>query len=152
MVHMTADSLTGLRPRTLAGEAPLARQRRVWILVGSVTALSVADLLLTITHATSPFGMVELNPLARWLLEHGSVHALVAFKLITVAFTVVLLHVARKTDLGELASWVCFGVLVVLCLHWVQYNAMICDLIWEKPGVWEDLCLSAAGDLWVKVP
>jgi len=124
------------------------RQRRIWTLLACIAALSIADLALTLTHLASPMGMAEMNPIARWLMDAGCLWVVASYKAFTVAIAMSLLHLARHTRAGELGTWFCFAVLVILCIHWLQYNAMICDLVFNAPAGFHELAFSTTSDIW----
>jgi len=96
------------------------RPARVVILLFAVMAMSIADLIMTLTYATS-VGMVELNPLARAMMS-GSTRELVVWKLATVLLGTGILFFIRRTRGGEFGAWVCALVLGALTCHWINYN------------------------------
>ena len=98
-----------------------ARAYRVVFLLLGIAAMSVGDLILTLTYATS-IGMVELNPLARLLMQHATTSYIVTFKLLSVSIACGLLFFTRRARVCELATWAAFFGLFWLTMRWVQYN------------------------------
>jgi hypothetical protein len=97
------------------------RGRRVALLLTAIVVLSLADLLLTLSHLQST-GMMEANPLAAWLIRTtASPLALTLFKAVTVAVPVVLLWSLRRHVEGEIGAWCATAILVVLSLMWGSY-------------------------------
>ena len=109
----------GERPHTRVRNAH--RSRRVVILLIALALLSLGDLYATLTHATS-LGMVEVNPIAAYLIGAGSMIGLILYKLGTVGVSIAALAKVRAHAAGECAAWLLVGVMVVLTLHWYQYN------------------------------
>jgi hypothetical protein len=98
------------------------RARRVHVLLASIAVLSLADLVITLTHLRS-MGMAEANPVAAYLIRTTqSVPVLIAFKVLTVGVCVALLHRLRHERIGEFACWLSLGVLVWLSLIWGAYS------------------------------
>lgn len=108
------------RLATMAGRWVHYRQARVVMLLFAVLAMSIADLIMTLTYATS-VGMVELNPLARAMMSGGR-YELIAWKLATVLLGIGILFFIRRTRGGEFGAWVCCLVLAALTFHWINYN------------------------------
>ncbi len=104
----------------MAGQWVRYRQARVILLLLAVLAMSIADLIMTLTYATS-VGMVELNPLARAMMTGGR-YELIAWKLATVLLGTGILFCIRRTRGGEFGAWVCCLVLAALTFHWINYN------------------------------
>ena len=73
-----------------------ARAWRVLTLLVAVAAMSLGDLIMTLTYAQS-IGMVELNPLARFLMQSSSPVYIILYKLGSVMIACLILFVARKT-------------------------------------------------------
>ncbi|RMH28954.1 MAG: hypothetical protein D6693_02750 [Planctomycetota bacterium] len=110
-----------------ASEAEAARARRVTILTLAAAALGVLDLAFTLTYARS-IGMLELNPLARSMIDLGGAGQLVRFKLFTIALSSGALYLTRRERGAELAAWASVAVLVGLGAHWVRYTTMTEEL------------------------
>ncbi len=104
-------------------EAPSvrARGRRVLLLMGLVTILSLGDLIVTLTFLRST-GMVELNPLAAFVIRNQSIAGLIFFKVGSVLMSVSILTMIRHTRRGEIAAWVAASILVALTFHWSEYT------------------------------
>jgi hypothetical protein len=98
-----------------------ARSRRVSVLLTAVLLISLADLDMTLAYATSG-GMIEANPIARAVMSYGSSGVLAAWKLASVALCVGILFRTRARRSAEIATWVCFLMLVWLSFRWEKYN------------------------------
>lgn len=120
---------TGVRP-AIARSARLgemARSRRIVLLILALVLMSAADLLCTISYLTS-VGMVEVNPIARRMIEMGGVRQLVLFKIFTMTLSCGCIYLIRRRRGAELGAWVCVGLLLSLMVHWTQYNAVMTTL------------------------
>lgn len=106
---------------------PFDRQQRVTALVLMAVVLSLFDLAQTITYMRG-VGMLELNPLARVMVELGGARQLVMFKMFTVAVGCGVLYLLRRHALAERCAWVCVVVLVCLALWWMRYNMLVVDI------------------------
>ena len=97
-----------------------SRSLRVSALVAAILALSLVDLILTLTYIME-IGMIEDNPIARVIISTGGPALLIAWKILTVGFASTVLLLARKRHITEVAA--IFGMLVMvwLTIHWVQY-------------------------------
>lgn len=104
-----------------------ARERRVFLLLFGVLAMSAGDLYMTLTHLTGP-GMLEGNPLARGIMGFNSPVALTLWKLVTVSLGVGILIYARRTRFGEVGAWICCALLTWLTIRWVDYNDRVGEL------------------------
>ncbi len=96
------------------------RARRVTVLVLATALLGLFDLAYTLTYLQST-GMVELNPLARFMIAVGGAGQLVRFKLLTIALSSGLLYLIRRRPGAERCAWISLAALVLLSLHWVNY-------------------------------
>lgn len=106
---------------TMLSPAGKARGRRVMLLLSLVAILSVGDLLVTMIFLGST-GMVELNPLAAYMIRNQSAAGLVCFKLGSVLMSVSILLMIRHTRRGEIAAWIAACILVALMFHWSRYT------------------------------
>lgn len=107
--------------------APEARPRRVVFLLAATALMSLGDLALTLLYTTSS-GMVETNPIARAVMAHNSPLFVVVWKLATMVLGLGILCWARKTKAAEVAAWLCFLILVALCVHWLSFATVVSDL------------------------
>ena len=109
-------------PRPLLGVLGLFSQRsyRVLVLVILITAMSGADLYLTLLYVTNT-GMNEINPLARAMMEYQSPLVLAIWKLATVMLSAGILLMIRKQRSAEIGAWAGFLVLAWLMTHWVVF-------------------------------
>lgn len=104
-----------------------SRGPRVCALVGVIVVLSSADLYLTLLYLRS-VGMGEANPLVHLILEHCSVEALAAWKILTVLFASAILIRLRKVRCAEVGAWACALGLCVLTVHWYRYSGEVTQL------------------------
>ncbi|MBX3383219.1 MAG: hypothetical protein KF864_06890 [Phycisphaeraceae bacterium] len=109
---------------------PRHRPLRVVCLLASVVVMSFTDLALTLNYATT-VGMMEMNPLARAVMNTGSPASLTLWKACTAGLGVLVLFLLRRHPRGEVGSWVCFAIMAMLCVHWARFNAGIQDCIPE---------------------
>ncbi len=112
-----------MRPAVMASvKAHLdTRPARVTLLAVAMTLMGLADLQLTLTYMRS-IGMIELNPIAREMVEIGGSRQLIVFKLFTIAASAGLLYLVRRHRLAEACAWASCAALLALTMHWVRYN------------------------------
>jgi len=96
------------------------RSSRVIVLITLIAAMSIVDLYLTILYITH-WGMNEVNPLARAMMEYQSPAILVLWKLATVTLGIGILAMVRRKRTAELGAWVGFLILGLLMTHWVAF-------------------------------
>ncbi len=96
------------------------RTRRIVILLVAIFTMSVFDLLLTLTYVQG-VGMVELNPLARKVMAHGSPTLLTLWKLGIVGGACMVVFLGRRARVAEVGAWIACLVLVALTIHWLRY-------------------------------
>ncbi len=89
--------------------------------------LSIADLYLTLLYLRS-VGMGEANPLAHLILEHCSVEALAAWKILTVLVASSILLALRSVRSAEIAAWACALGLCLLTVQWYRYSREVTQL------------------------
>ncbi|MDH3584165.1 MAG: hypothetical protein OER86_08110 [Phycisphaerae bacterium] len=121
--------LTGFQTRGNAVlVSPSCRRRaiRVVILLAGLLALGLGDLYATVVHAAS-VGMNEANPIGHYLISSQSVTGLILFKLGSMGIAIGLLLRVREHRTTELASWMLLGVMVLLIMHWTDYNQQIAE-------------------------
>jgi len=106
---------------------PSSRAQRVTILLIATFLMCMADLALTLTFVTS-IGMVEANPLARSVMEHGSPLLIVLWKLATVVLGLGILFWARRNKGAEVGTWVCFAAMAALSIHWLSYTGAVSSM------------------------
>ena len=100
-----------------------ARARRVVVLVLAAATLGVLDLAFTLTYARST-GIVEMNPLARAMIDLGGAPQLVRFKLLSILISGGALYAIRRRSGAEWCAWISLGILVGLSAHWARYSAI----------------------------
>lgn len=105
----------------------LGRSRRVTILLAATLVMSVADLAMTLTYTTS-VGMMEVNPIARAVMEMNSPWMLALWKLATAGLGLGILFRFRAKPNAEVAAWVCCVAMVALTLHWMDFNSAVTHL------------------------
>lgn len=128
-LHATSDQVPGATPIGPSGTLGFAhgllteraRGWRVVTLMIAIIAMSIGDLFMTLTYARS-IGMVELNPLARYLMQAPSPAYIIMYKLGSVLIASAILFKARSTRVGELGSWLAFFGLLWLTIRWVEYS------------------------------
>ncbi|HLO42113.1 MAG TPA: DUF5658 family protein [Phycisphaerales bacterium] len=103
------------------GRLACRRSVRVGCLLAACLAMGFADLIMTLTHATT-IGFAEANPIARALMDSGSAGPITLWKLSSMAIATGLLIAARKTRTGELGAWLSVAILVWLMFRWSTYN------------------------------
>lgn len=99
---------------------PDTRAVRVSILLIAVTIMGLADLAFTLNYVTT-VGMIELNPIARMVMNLESPWAMVAWKLSLMVLSGGILFYYRRRRCAEVASWVCFLVLCGLTFQWSAF-------------------------------
>ena len=103
---------------------PRTRGQRVTILLAATCLMGLADLALTLTFVTT-IGMLEANPLARYVMEHNSPSLVVLWKLASMTLGLGILYWARRSRGGEAGTWVCFAVMAALSIHWFTYTGAV---------------------------
>ena len=128
LVHIMHGPIPLSVPAALAQTfAPDNRSRRVLFLLAATALMCFGDLALTLTYTTST-GMVETNPIARAVMAHNSPLFVVVWKLATMVVGLGILCWVRKARAAEIAAWVCFLIMVALCLHWLSFATVISGL------------------------
>ena len=114
--------LQGLRvsPKQTPGLAH-GRPCRVIALIVTIVLLSLADLYITLVYLHSG-GMGEANPVARWIMMHGSPVLLILWKFFTVGLAAAILYATRRTRTAEFGAWVCVLMLTWLTIRWASYS------------------------------
>ncbi len=115
------------RLRRLAHPPRFSRPHRVAALACLIVAMGLTDLACTLAYLHG-VGLIELNPLARFIIEHGGAASLACFKTLTLLICVGLLVRLRARKQAEFAAWACMVVMVALTLHWARYNEAIAQL------------------------
>ena len=110
-----------VQPQTNSRTGLWKRSNRVVTLVGVVVLLSLADLYMTMMHLAT-IGMLEGNPLARWIMLNLDPSALVLWKSLTLLIAGAILIKIRHTRHGEVAAWICALILVWLMFRWYGYS------------------------------
>jgi hypothetical protein len=121
------------------------RTWRVLALILAIVALSLGDLYMTLTYLKSG-GMGEANPVARWVINHGSPGLLVFWKVATVAVASLILFYARRRASAEVAAWGCCFVLTWLTVRWHSYAEEVSRATPALQAVAE-----ADGERWVEL-
>jgi len=117
-------------PHALAPARPAAsRSLRVTLLAAAMLLMGLADLQLTLTYMRS-VGLIELNPIAREMVEIGGARQLVMYKLLSIAMSAGVLYLLRRHALAERCAWASCALLLALTMHWVRYN----DAAIENPA------------------
>lgn len=121
MAVATASRLT---PPEITNESTRRRGRRVLILLAAIFLLGMGDLYATLTHVNS-IGMVELNPVANYLIMSESNAGLILYKFGTVGIAIGLLLRTRFHRTAEAACWGLLLVMTMLTFHWFNYNEVV---------------------------
>lgn len=103
---------------------PEAVACRVCLLILAIMMMGLVDLVCTITYMRH-IGMIELNPIARFLAATGGAGSLVIFKFSTMAASSTVLFIARHRRGTEACAWVGFAMLLALMVHWAYFNAAV---------------------------
>lgn len=103
------------------------RARIVIALLAGVVLMSLGDLYMTLTYATR-VGMIEANPVARFIMGYNSPALVIAFKVLTLGLGVGIIYRYRRSNYAFYAACICFGVLCWLTFRWVEYNAYAHEL------------------------
>jgi hypothetical protein len=103
---------------------PHTRATRVTILLIATFLMGLADLALTLEFVTSS-GMVEANPIARYVMAHNSTGIVILWKLATMFLGLGILFWARRSKGAELGTWLCFLVMAALSFHWLTYTGAV---------------------------
>ena len=117
-----AGGLTEAQEPALAERLHAAQRRaiRVVCLTAAMVLMSLADLQITMTYLQS-VGMGEGNPVARWVIEHGSPALLVVWKCASIALAALVFIRYREKRIAEGASWLSCAVLGWLLVQWSAY-------------------------------
>ena len=89
--------------------------------MGLIVVLNLYDLASTL-YAKGIGGLWEMNPFAGCILDVPRM--VVCFKLCLTICPAILLIIARRRKLAQIASWWGGVLYTVLVLRWVTYNAM----------------------------
>jgi uncharacterized membrane protein YhaH (DUF805 family) len=128
LVHVMHGPIPLSLPASLAQIfAPENRARRVVFLLAATALMCLGDLALTLTYTTS-MGMVETNPIARAVMANNSPLFVVLWKLATMVLGLGILFWARRVRAAETAAWLCFFIMVALCLHWLSFATVVSGL------------------------
>lgn len=103
-----------------------ARCRRVMLLLLLVIILSIGDLAATIINLQS-IGMLEINPLAAFIIRYSSTYGLIIYKLGSVMFSISIILLVRHRWQGELAAWIAALILIGLTVYWFNYTSFILE-------------------------
>ncbi|MBL0921646.1 MAG: hypothetical protein IBJ10_05895 [Phycisphaerales bacterium] len=102
----------------------MLRARRITLLLIAMTLMGLSDLLCTLAYMRMS-GMVEMNPLARWVANEGGASGLVAFKLSTIGVSAGILFALRRRPIAERCAWIGAAAMLALTAHWVHFNAHV---------------------------
>ncbi len=134
------ESLGGIRGWLAHVSSDAVRARRVSVLVLAFAVLGVADLVLTMSYMGG-IGLFEGNPLARALAIGGGAGSLVAFKLLTIALSAVILFGLRTKRSAELGAWLCVVVMSVVSLEWKKYSSAADEIVLAMQVVDSPFCV-----------
>lgn len=125
-----------MRLRRALGIDDLTRSRgeRTLIVLIGVALLSLGDLYMTLTFATS-VGMIEGNPIARAVMALNCPILLIWWKAVMLVVTIALLVACRKRRVGELGAWLCLFILLWLTVRWGHYSDAMPELTQHLPKI-----------------
>jgi hypothetical protein len=121
------------------------RPIRVVCLTIAIALLSLADLHITMLYLRT-VGMGEANPIARFVMEHGSETLLIAWKCASVSVACLVFFQCRRHRVAELAAWFALAVLVWLLVRWMGYA----DEVWRLTPALHTLS-EVDSALWVRL-
>lgn len=99
---------------------PEVRATRVLLLLGTALIVSVADLIMTLKFVTS-VGMIEANPIARWIMRSGDATTLTIFKMALTLASLGTIFYFRKKRSAEVAAWIAFAIMLALSFRWFNF-------------------------------
>ncbi|MFG0275475.1 MAG: DUF5658 family protein [Phycisphaerales bacterium] len=103
------------------------RARRVTLLVVTAALLGLFDLLHTLSYMGGA-GMMELNPVARAMIDLGGARQLILFKMFTIATSCGILYILRRYRQAEICAWISLAALAMLAAHWINYNGHVIEV------------------------
>ncbi len=109
------------------GPSDQARARRIGLLIVAIVLMGAADLMCTLIYMNG-IGMMEVNPIARRMIEINGATQLVMFKTLTMLLAGSALYLGRFHKRTEVCGWGCTLVMLGLTLHWVRYNRDVIHL------------------------
>jgi len=115
---------SALTAESAAGAQSAGRAKRVIAMMVCVAAVSFADLAMTLTYATT-VGMMEVNPIARYIMSADTPVFIILWKLMTVGLCIGVLTTLRHRKSAERASWICLLGMLALAAHWVNFNNQV---------------------------
>lgn len=139
-----AAGLVRQAPITRAAQTPHAR--RLVLVLLAIAMMSMADLVCTLIYMSS-VGLLELNPLARFMVSVGDARQLIIFKLFTMTLSCGALYFARRHPISERVAWMCALGLFALMMHWMSFNSSVSDLTNEITI----LALHGGHDWWTRL-
>lgn len=113
--------------RAPAAPIPAAHARRLMLVLLAIAMMSIADLVCTLIYMSS-VGLMELNPVARFMVSVGDARQLIIFKLFTMTLSCGALYFARRHPISERVAWICAAGLLGLMLHWTSFNSSVSGL------------------------
>jgi hypothetical protein len=151
-VENLTDVVRGTRTSLALTQAMTPRQlasaRRTGMIVVAMFVMGLLDLMFTVTYIRS-IGMYEANPIARHIVQNGSVGQLVIFKLFTMGISCGAIYYARRLWKAEVAAWFCALLLCSLMVHWVNYAHRVESLGYEFVLLMQNEELAGPG--WVRL-
>jgi hypothetical protein len=118
--------------RAARPDALEARERRLLLLLAGIWIVNLFDLGFTLLALEQRL-LVELNPLATWLLPYGPT-ALAGYKLVLVSLGTAILWCYRRHHLAETAVWVIAILCVMVALTWYRLYAEV-EPFWVEVGL-----------------
>lgn len=127
-----------------AAAAKPGRPRVVVLLIIAIVLMGLADLGLTLTYMRG-VGMIEANPIARYMLSIGHERQLILYKLSSLALCCGTLFLIRRHRKAERCAWLCTAIMVGLSIHWTRYNAAMQSMHREMTEV----ALAGSSEPWI---
>jgi len=103
------------------------------MLIAAVAVMQCFDLSLTLAFMRT-MGMLELNPLARWVAAGGGPLALIVFKAATMSLCAGILISLRRRRSAEIGACVACAVMVLLSARWVDQIGIVADEFDSSPA------------------
>lgn len=122
-----APATIGHRPAKTPWSLQMDRPQRVTTLVLLTVVLGLFDLSQTMSYMRGA-GMMELNPVARAMIDLGGAQQLVLFKLFTIATSCGILYILRRHRQAEICAWISLATLAFLAAHWLNYNGHVIEV------------------------
>lgn len=113
------------------GRVPAAASpRRLLLIIFAIILMGLTDLVCTVIYLTN-VGLIEANPIARWVITNLGIIGLITYKAASMAFTCGTLYLIRRHRISEHAAWICAIILLLLMGHWLRFNHTLPEMSHE---------------------